>query len=129
MLSSKRMAICAQRLKKSKKYPKHWKYIIEVEEVDGTISTIPAYGTDMEDALASVSLIAKRSWLMRFFNRIPQWVAFVIIGIITTGAAVLSEYFATPNWIVGLLGVTCLTGGVFYFFNKSVEQHMIKSNE
>ena len=116
MLSSKRMAICAQRLKKSKKYPKHWKYIIEVEEVDGTISTIPAYGTDMEDALVSVSLIAKRSWLMRFFNRIPQWVAFVVIGIITTGAAVLSEYFATPNWIVGLLGGYLFNGWSILLF-------------
>lgn len=129
MLSGKRMAVSAKRLKKSKKYPRHWKYSIEVEEVDGTINIIPAYGTDMEDALASVSLIEHRSWLLRFFNRIPQWIALLVVGIIMSGAALLSEYFSSPTWIVGILGVICLIGGAFYYINRSIEKHMIKSNE
>ena len=129
MLPNKRMAVNAKRLKKSKKYPRHWKYSIEVQEKDGTINTIPAYGTDMEDALGSVSLIARRSWLLRFFNRIPQWVAFLVVGIVMSGAALLSEYFSSPTWIVGVLGIIGVLGGVFYFLNKSIEKHMVKSNE
>jgi len=128
-MNNKRMAVDAQRLKKSKKYPRHWKYSITIEEVDGTINVTPAYGTDMEDALASVDLIARRSWLLRFFNRFPQWVAMVIGGGLMTGAAILSEAYGTPNWILGLLGVICAVGAGAYYANRSIEKHMVNNNE
>ncbi len=125
----KRMAVCAKRLKKSKKYPKYWKYTIDVEEVDGSISTIPAYGVDLEDALSSVELIEKRSWLVRLFNKTPQWLLLIIGGIIMGGAAILSEYYSTPTWIIGLLGVIAIIGVGLYHLNSRIEKHMIDNNE
>ena len=126
---NKRMAVKAERLKKSKKYPKYWKYSLDIEEIDGTIHTTPAYGIDLENALTSVDLIAKRSWMMRFFNKVPQWVAFVVVGTLMTSAAVLSEIFQTPSWIVGLLGAVGIIGGALYFINNSIEKHMVNRNE
>lgn len=123
------MAVKTERLKKSKRYPKYWKYAIDIMEVDGTIHTTPAYGTDLEDALTSVHLIEKRMWLMRFFNKVPQWVAFVVGGILMIGAAILSEYFSSPSWVIGVLGSICLIGGGLYYVNGKIEKHMVNMNE
>ena len=128
-MSGKRMAVKAERLKKSKKFPRYWKYLINIEDENGVITQTPAYGVDLEDALSSVQLIEKRSWLMRFFNKIPQWVAFVIGGTIMTGAALLSDYFSNPSWILGLLCAICSIGIILYYVNRSIEKRMTSSNE
>jgi len=123
------MAVKAERLKKSKKYPRYWKYLINIEDENGVITQTPAYGIDLEDALSSVQLIEKRSWVMRLFNKIPQWVAFVVGGAIMTVAALLSDYFSSPSWILGLLCAICLIGVLSYYINRSIEKHMTSSNE
>ena len=128
-MSGKRMAVKAERLKKSKKYPKYWKYAIDIEDETGEVSQIPAYGIDLEDALTSVQLIERRVWLMRFFNKVPQWVAFLVGGVIMSGAALLSEYSSSPTWIVSLLGVIGLVGGILYFINGRIDKHMVNMNE
>lgn len=124
------MAVRAERIAHSKKYPNFWKYEFDIEEKDGTITeNVPAFGTNMEDALSSVELIERRSWLLRLFNKIPQWVAFITCGIVMTGAAILSEYFNTSLWVVAVLGGICAIGAGLYYLNHRIEMHMIDTNE
>lgn len=131
MSKFKRMAVKAKRsTDKSKKYPKYWKYEFDIQEIDGKITKgVPAYGVDMEDALASVELIEKRNWVLRFFNKIPQWLAFIMVGVVMSAAALLSEAFHTPSWVIGILGAIGILGGVIYYVNGRIESRMINSNE
>ena len=48
---SRRKAIDCKLVKESNTYQGYFKYIVTVEEVDGTISKHPTYGKDMQDAM------------------------------------------------------------------------------
>ena len=49
--SSRRKAIDCKLVKESSIYEGYFKYIVTVEDVDGSISKHPSYGKDMQDAI------------------------------------------------------------------------------
>ena len=49
--SSRRKAIDCKLVKESSTYEGYFKYIVTVEDVDGSISKHPSYGKDMQDAI------------------------------------------------------------------------------
>ena len=49
--SNRRKAIDCQLIEESSTNPGYFKYMITVEEIDGTINKHPAYGVDMQDAI------------------------------------------------------------------------------
>ena len=49
--SNKRKAIDCKLVKESSTYEGYFKYIVTVEDVDGSISKHPSYGKDMQDAI------------------------------------------------------------------------------
>tara|TARA_B100000427_G_C15268159_1_gene489736 strand:+ start:212 stop:601 length:390 start_codon:yes stop_codon:yes gene_type:complete len=48
---NRRKAIDCQLIEESASNPGYFKYMITVEDVDGTVSKHPAYGIDMQDAI------------------------------------------------------------------------------
>ena len=49
--SNRRKAIDCKLVKESSSYEGYFKYIVTVEEIDGSISKHPSYGKDMQDAI------------------------------------------------------------------------------
>ena len=49
--NNKRKAIDCKLVKESSTYEGYFKYIVTVEDVDGSISKHPSYGKDMQDAI------------------------------------------------------------------------------
>jgi len=49
--SKRRKAIDCKLVKESTSYAGYFKYIVTVEDVDGTVSKHPSYGKDMQDAI------------------------------------------------------------------------------
>ena len=49
--SNKRKAIDCKLVKESSTYEGYFKYIVTVEDIDGSISKHPSYGKDMQDAI------------------------------------------------------------------------------
>ena len=49
--SSRRKAIDCKLVKESSTYEGYFKYIVTVEDIDGSISKHPTYGKDMQDAI------------------------------------------------------------------------------
>lgn len=49
--SSRRKAIDCKLVKESSTYEGYFKYIVTVEDIDGSISKHPSYGKDMQDAI------------------------------------------------------------------------------
>ena len=49
--SNRRKAIDCKLVKESSTYEGYFKYIVTVEDVDGSISKHPSYGKDMQDAI------------------------------------------------------------------------------
>jgi len=50
-MKSRRKAIDCKLIRESNDHPGYFKYKVTIQEVDGTIHDVPAYGKDMEDAL------------------------------------------------------------------------------
>jgi len=72
----KRRALKAEEVGVSTKNEKYKKYLVEIKEKDGSISKIPVYGTDMQDAL---SRIVRHE---RFKNIQKSLDKLIVIGII-----------------------------------------------
>jgi len=49
--SNKRKAIDCQLIEESKSNPGYFKYMVTIQEMDGTSNKQPAYGVDMQDAM------------------------------------------------------------------------------
>ena len=56
---NRRRAIECKIVERSKKNPGYCKYDITIAELDGTVHTQPAYGTDMQDALSRLMNIER----------------------------------------------------------------------
>ena len=50
--STRRKAIDCKLIKESNSYPGYFKYMVTIEEEDGSTSDHPTYGKDMQDALS-----------------------------------------------------------------------------
>jgi len=69
-----RKAIDGKLREESKDYPGYFKYEFIIQEEDGSKTKIPAYGVDMQDALARIVKIEKIKKIKKRFGRIPDWV-------------------------------------------------------
>lgn len=52
MTNKKRKAIKCELARTSNSHPNYFKYIVTIEEVDGTTHQVPSYGKDMQDAIS-----------------------------------------------------------------------------
>ena len=94
----KRRAIECKIVEKSKKNPGYCKYDITIQELDGTVHTEPAYGTDMQDALSRLMNIERTTKIEKKLEKNPLifficWLAVMAIPVIWNGDIAYTPWF------------------------------------
>lgn len=104
-MKNKRKAINAELRKESKAFDGWMKYEVTVKEEDGSISKIPAYGKDLQDALRRVVHDEKVKTIEdKVINKIPEtgWAFAWILGmvlLVVLGYEIADSFIA--YWIIG----------------------------
>lgn len=117
MKPTKRKAIYAELRKESKTFDGYLKYEITVDEGNGEISKIPAYGKDLQDALSRVVHDRKIERVLPVFKKIPDfvWPIFWFIGIGFISLEILKHRDTLGDW-TGLI----FTGAILVFATFSL---------
>lgn len=97
----RRRAIDCKILKKSTTHTNYYKYEITVAETDGTKTTHPVYGKDMQNALKRLMNQEKTRW---FEKRLTAGWVFAVWLIIMGFPATLMEIGDSPWYIAYMLG-------------------------
>ena len=115
-MKSRRKAIEGKLIGESKTSPGYFKYLFTIQEVDGTVHDMPAYGKDMEDALERLVWIERSS--KKPFNALVISVLLTIIVVPSIIAALTSN----PLYVIGALALATIFGIVMVrvdkYFNK-----------
>ncbi len=99
----RRRAIECKFVEKSKTSPGYLKYEITICEKDGTVHTEPAYGVDMQSAIARLLNRERTIKVEKRMERNP-FVFFVIWVVIMAGPIFLTSTQGTPWFILYLFG-------------------------
>lgn len=70
----KRRAIKAELRKESESFPGWLKYEVTIQEEDGKIIKIPAYGKDLHDAMSRIGHDERMENISRKLTYIPEWI-------------------------------------------------------
>ena len=114
----KRKAIKAELRKESKTFPGYYKYELDIQEEDGSITkAVPAYGKDLQDALQRTVKHNKIEKVERVFSNLPYWVMIIVFMIYMTALSITSlksgEMWplitGVTSMVVIILGVQYLT--------------------
>jgi len=114
----KRKAIKAELRKESKTFPGYYKYELDIQEEDGSITkAVPAYGKDLQDALQRTVKHNKIEKVERVFSNLPYWVMIIVFMIYMTALSITSlksgEMWplitGVASMVVIILGVQYLT--------------------
>jgi hypothetical protein len=111
-MKSRRKAISAELVRESKDNPGYFRYNIEIEEVDGTRHTVPAYGKDMQDA------ISRLVWNERAHNKLTSVIIGFVIFIPFLTACVLGALKDSPAWVLSGLGFSVVLGILMSVIDK-----------
>lgn len=130
MKTNKKIALNAELRKPSKTFNGYHKYEITIQNPNGTIEKVPAYGKDLQDALSRVVHDDKVKTILPKIERIPLWFWSVlwlaIIG--TTTVQVLKYYDTLGDWSgVVYMGIVVLLASITmsitnYFKLKNTEK-------
>jgi len=115
-MKSRRKAIEGKLVGESKTSPGYFKYLFTIQELDGTVHDMPAYGKDMEDALERLV------WVERS-NKKPYNVLMIsVLLTIIVVPSIIAALTSNPIWVLGALGMATLFGIVMVrvdkYFNK-----------
>jgi len=114
----KRKAIKAELRKESKTFPGYYKYELDIQEEDGSITkAVPAYGKEIQDALQRTVKHNKIEKVERVFSNLPYWVMIIVFMIYMTALSITSlksgEMWplitGVTSMVVIILGVQYLT--------------------
>jgi hypothetical protein len=115
-MKSRRKAIESKLIGESKTSPGYFKYLFTIQEVDGTVHDMPAYGKDMEDALERLVWVERSN--KKPFSVLVISMLLTMIVVPSIIAALTSE----PLWVIGALAIATLFGVVMVrvdkYFNK-----------
>ena len=120
-MKSRRKAIDCTLIRESKDHPGYFKYKVTIQEVDGTVHDVPAYGKDMEDALERLVWAERVDKISSKKATTPILITAWLTTIIVPGimAAVTDE----PSWILGAIGLSVVLGiamvQIDKYFNKA----------
>lgn len=108
MPKNKRKAIDCKLIEASKTSPGYFKYQITIEESDGEIHSVPAYGKDMQDA------ISRLIWTERYETASEsKLLTPVIVAIFTVIIIISGLYSASKNqplWVLLSVGFSVIFG-------------------
>jgi hypothetical protein len=87
----KRKAIKAELRKESQTFPGYYKYELDIQEEDGSITrAVPAYGKDLQDALQRTVKHDKIEKAERVVSGLPDWVILIIFMVYMTAVSITS---------------------------------------
>jgi len=112
----KRKAIKAELRKESNTFPGYYKYELDIQEEDGSITkAVPAYGKDLQDALQRTVKHDKIEKVERVFSNLPYWVMIVVFMIYMTALSITSLK-SGEMWplITGVASLVVIILGVQY---------------
>lgn len=75
---------------------KYIKYIIQIQEKNGQINKVPAYGKDLEDAIKTVKTREKLIKQKKFITKIPINALVLLALSIVSLTAVMFKYLDNP---------------------------------
>jgi hypothetical protein len=101
---NRRRAIECKIVERSKKNPGYCKYDITIAELDGTVHTQPAYGTDMQDALSRLMNIERTVKIEKKMEKNP--LIFFLVWMVVMAVPVLwhGDLAYTPWFILYMFG-------------------------
>jgi hypothetical protein len=102
-MKSRRKAIKAELIRASKDHPGYFKYKVTIEEVDGTVHDVPAYGKDMQDAIERLVWVERIEKVTRAKGIMPMF-AVLLLGVVAA-SGMIAVHNDNPIWIVGGLGL------------------------
>jgi len=104
------------------KHSGYHKYIIDIQEEDGTIKTgIPVFGTDMQDAIKRLVSIERAEKIKKVYtNKVePTFLIVSVISWITTVAisAITDNYRYAFYGVIGIVSLTAAVATYKFFRN------------
>lgn len=116
-MKNRRKAIEGKLIGESKTSPGYFKYLFTIQELDGTVHDMPAYGKDMEDALERLVWVERSS--KKPFSALVISVLLTIIVVPSIIAALTSN----PLYVIGALALAILFGIVMVRVDKYFNKH------
>lgn len=116
-MKARRKAISAELVRESKDNPGYFRYNVEIEELDGTRHTVPAYGKDMQDA------ISRLVWNERAQSKLTSVIIGFILFVPFLTACVIAAIQNSPTWAVSGIIFSAILGIVI----RQVEKYLYKS--
>jgi len=115
-MKSRRKAIKAELIRESKDHPGYFKYKVTIQEVDGTIHDVPAYGKDMQDAIERLVWVERIDKVTNAKAIMPMF-AVLLLGVVAV-SGVIGVAKNNPLWIVGGLGLAGVAMAVSNYINN-----------
>ena len=115
-MKSRRKAIRAELIRASKDHPGYFKYKVTIEEVDGTVHDVPAYGKDMQDAIERLVWVERIDKVTNAKAIMPMF-AVLLLGVVAV-SGMIGVMKNNPLWIVGGLGVAGVAMAVSNYINN-----------
>ena len=113
---NRRRAVECKIIEKSKSNPGYFKYMITVAELDGTKSKHPAYGKDMQNALARLMNQERTQWFERKLS--SSWA--LVLWILVLGGPVIICGVESPWSLVYAYATIGAAAGWGYWWNKYI---------
>jgi hypothetical protein len=115
-MKTRRKATKAELIRESKDHPGYFKYKVTIEEVDGTIHDVPAYGKDMQDAVSRLVWNERIDKVTNTKAIMPLF-AVLLLGVVAI-SGVIGVQNDNPLWILGGLGVAGLAMAISNLVNN-----------
>lgn len=105
---NRRKAIDCKLVEASKTSPGYFKYQVTIEELDGTIHTVPAYGKDMQDAINRLIWTERYETVSESKVTTPVIVGLMAFMIILT--SLIASKTNQPIWVLLSIGFSVIFG-------------------
>ena len=123
MANKRRKAIKCELARTSNSHPDYFKYIVTIEEVDGTKHQVPSYGKDMQDAINRLVWTERGE---RVVNTIDSTLAteastnlmVLIAGVSIAIPAIISYNLNNPSIILSTLACYTFLGATYVFLKN-----------
>jgi hypothetical protein len=115
-MKSRRKAIDCTLIRESIDHPGYFKYKVTIQELDGTIHDVPAYGKDMEDALERLVWSERVDKVTSKKATTPILIVAWLTTIIVPG--IIAGITNKPLWIFGGITFSILLGVITVQIDK-----------
>ena len=107
-IKKRRKAINCVLVSESKTSPGYFKYKVTIQEINGDVYDVPAYGIDMQDAIKRLLAVEKAEKIQRIYtNKIEPS---ILIGLGLAWLASIVTTLITDNYIFAWYGILGMMG-------------------